>query len=304
MKLWCSTAVVVFLVVLPGTLPAEETPVFSTQLDMVNLTVSVRDRSGRLVTDLKAEDFVVKDQGTPQHIEVFGRAHDPGQDEILSLDLGLLLDTSNSMLKQLKLSQYAVVRFLESVPRARELVTIFFAEEIRLSRYNSENQQGLFQRIHDAEGGGNTALYDSIAVYLFRVQDSPRRKVLVMFTDGQDSTSSLGLSDVVHLLKASRVTVYAIALNEGLRRGPERFFATSVLRRITSLTGGAVYNPHSARDLGGIYDRILADLSGQYVLGYVPSDTRRDGRYRKLKVQVRRRDLKARHRRGYYSRMD
>ena len=131
--------------------------------------------------------------------------------EALALDLGLLLDTSSSMLKELKLSQEAASRFLEAIPRARELYTIFFDEDIRVSRYDSENQQGLFDRIHAAKGGGNTALYDAIAVYFSRVQDGTGRKVLVLFTDGEDTRSALDFTDVVKLVRSGRVTIYAIA---------------------------------------------------------------------------------------------
>ena len=83
-------------------------------------------------------------------------------------------------------------------------ITIFFDHEIRLSRYDSENQQGLFDRIHAAKGGGDTALYDAIAVYLSRVEGASGRKVLVLFTDGEDSRSELTLPEVMRLLRSSR----------------------------------------------------------------------------------------------------
>jgi Ca-activated chloride channel family protein len=268
---------------------------------MVNLTTVVFDGQDRLVTDLTAEDFTVTEDGQPQAVELFARAQEPGRDEVLALDLGLLMDTSTSMLKELRFSQQAAVRFLDSIPRARELFTIFFDQDIRISRYDSENQQGLFERILDAKGSGNTALYDAVAVYLSRVQDAPGRKVLVLFTDGEDSTSTLMLSEVVQMLKASPVTVYAIGFSHGLGHGTQRHLAAAhVLRQLAALTGGAVYNPLSWRDLDGIYQKILDDLGGQYVLGYVPSNKAHDGRYRKLKVVVNgRKDLKPRHRDGY-----
>src|SRR6185295_16244477 len=127
-------------------------PVFAVGLDVVNLVVSVRDVQGNLVTDLEAEDFTVLENGRPQQLMVFGQAHDPGQDDVLSLDLGMLFDTSGSMLEQLRLTKEAAVRFLDSIPRARDLFTIFFDQDIRISRYDSENQQGLFGRIADATG--------------------------------------------------------------------------------------------------------------------------------------------------------
>ena len=92
-------------------------PVFSAGTDIVNVTLTVRDAQGRLVSDLKQEDFAVQEDGRPQAVHVFARAVEPGQNDTLALDLGLLLDTSESMIKMLKLSQEAAVRFLQSIPR-------------------------------------------------------------------------------------------------------------------------------------------------------------------------------------------
>ena len=178
-----------------------------------------RDAAGHLIGGLKAEDFVVLEDGRPQAIQVFGRAVDPGHDETLALDLGLLMDTSQSMLEELKLSQEAATRFLQAIPRARELITIFFDQDIRLSRYDSENQQGLFDRIEQAKGGGNTALYDAMAVYLSRVAGGTGRKVLVVFTDGDDTTSALSVGELIRLVRSSTVTIYPIAFTGGLQAG-------------------------------------------------------------------------------------
>jgi Ca-activated chloride channel homolog len=281
------------------------TPTFSADLDMVNVTVTVRDSQGRLVTDLGADDFVVREDGRPQVVDVFARSHEPGQDEVLSLDLGMLLDTSTSMLEQLKLSQEAATRFLESVPRARELYTIFFDNEIRLSRYDSENQQGLFERIHSAKGGGDTALYDAMAVYLSRVEGATGRKVLVLFTDGEDSRSELSFSDTAQLLRSSRVTVYPIAFASFAPGSTRAVKSRSVLQQFADLSGGTVFHPSSSRDLGGIYQKILDELQGQYVLGYVSDNRKADGKVRRLTVEVSNRpELRLRHRTGYLAPSD
>ncbi len=289
-----------------GPAPAKDhpasAPVFPTRLEEVHLTVVVRDSAGRLVPNLKPEDFVVLENGRPQKVQLFGRAVEPGQEEALSLDLGLLLDTSASMLQELKLSQEAAVRFLESIPRARDLVTIFFDNDIRISRYNSENQQGLFERIADTKGGGDTALYDSISVYLSRVQDSSGRKILVLFTDGEDTRSALGLSEVLQLIRASGVTIYPIAFTAGFAPGSSRALRSkSVLEQMAELTGGQVFTPRSSKDLAGIYIRILDELKAQYVLGYVSDDQTRDGKFRHLKVDVAAKGLRVRHRSGYFA---
>jgi Ca-activated chloride channel family protein len=301
------TVVIAALASLAGLATSEDrqgppSAVFPSQLEEVHLTVSVRDATGRLVSNLKPEDFVVLENGRPQNVQLFARAVEPGQEDALALDLGLLMDTSASMLQQLRLSQEAAVRFLESIPRARDLVTIFVDDDIRLSRYNSENQQGLFERIADAKGGGDTALYDAISVYLSRVQESSGRKVLVLFTDGEDTRSALGLGEVLELIRSSGVTIYPIAFTGGFGPGSTRALRSkSVLEQMAELTGGAVFTPRSSKDLSGIYTRILQELQAQYVLGYVSDDPARDGKFRRLKVDVPGKGVRVRHRAGYFA---
>ena len=283
-----------------GQRPPPPPPVFPADLDVVNVTVAVRDSAGHLVLDLSADDFVVLEDGRPQSIQLFGRAVDAGHDDTLALDLGLLMDTSQSMLQELKLSQEAATRFLQAIPRARELITIFFDQDIRVSRYDSENQQGLFDRIAQAKGGGNTALYDAIAVYLSRVAGGSGRKVLVVFTDGEDSTSTLTVTELLRLVRSSAVTIFPIAFSGEFPSGSSNAIRSrGFLNEIADLTGGQVFRPAASRDLAGIYEKILQELSGQYVLGFVSENLRRDGKYRKLKVQVKREGLRVRHREGY-----
>ena len=171
----------------------------------------MRDGKGGLVSDLKAEDFVVREDGRPQGLEIFAPAALPEEREELALNLGMLFDTSESMRKDLKLSQESAVRFLEAIPRARDLLLIFFDRDIRISRYNSENQQGIFGRILESKGEGYTALYDAIAVYLSRVADTPGRKTLVIFTDGDDTTSRTSPQEVEKLVRSSDATIYPVA---------------------------------------------------------------------------------------------
>jgi Ca-activated chloride channel homolog len=294
--------------------PARDTPAspapavaFPSQVEEVFVTVTITDKSGRPVTDLRAEDFVISENGRVQKVHLFARAVEPEgepdeRQQALALDLGMLMDTSESMLKELKRSQQAAVRFLEAIPRARELITVFFDEEIRVSQYNSENQQGLFERIHEAKGGGNTALYDAMAVYLSRIQGASGRKTLILFTDGEDTRSDLNVSELVRLVRASPVTIYPISFSTALGPGSVRALrANSFLDHVAELSGGKVFSPRSFRDLPAIYRQILDELASQYVIGYVSDDPRRDGTYRKLKVAVSRPELKVRSRAGYYA---
>jgi Ca-activated chloride channel family protein len=267
---------------------------------MVNLTLSVRDAQGTLVDDLSAGDFRVTEDGRPQAVRLFARAVEPAEREELTLDLGLLIDTSESMKTELRLSQQAAVRFLEAVPRARELLTVFFDQDIRVSRYDSEHQQGLIERIFDAKGSGNTALYDAITVYLSRVADSSGRKILVLFTDGDDTTSSISLSELMGLVRGSTVTIYPVAFTGSYTVGDKRSLsARSFVQQLADISGGVVFLPRTSKDLPHIYDKILEELSSQYVIGYVSDNAQRDGKFRKLRVEISRPGLKVRHRQGY-----
>ncbi len=278
----------------------EDAPVFRSGLEMVNLTLSVRDVQGTLVDDLSADDFRVTEDGRPQAVRLFVRAVEPAEREELTLDLGLLVDTSESMKTELRLSQQAAVRFLEAVPRARELLTVFFDQDIRVSRYDSEHQQGLIERIFEAKASGNTALYDAITVYLSRVADSTGRKILVLFTDGDDTTSSVSLPDLMSLVRGSSVTIYPIAFTGGYTLGNKRSLsARAFVQQLADISGGIVFLPRTSKDLPRIYDKILEELRSQYVIGYVSDNAQRDGKFRKLRVEISRPGLKARHRQGY-----
>jgi len=225
-----------------------------------------------------------------------------GQEDRLSPDLGLLLDTSGSMISQLKLTQAAAASFLESIPRAHDLLAVFFDSDIRVSHYASESQQGLFDQIANAKAGGNTALYDAISVYLSRVQDSGGRKVVVLFTDGEDYGSALSLPQTLDLLRSSGAVVYPIVFTGGYSPGSARgVSARLAMSQMADQTGGRVFLPRTFKELGPIYDRILAELRAQYVLGYVSDDPARDGRFRRLKVDVSGKGLRVRHRAGYYA---
>ena len=321
---------------------AQQAPVFRVGLDMVHVTVTVRDAGGGLVSDLSADDFEVREDGRLQQVQVFGaaagqvhagehapttallhctrcgetqhvkegdlvepcprghRTFDIGEREELALNLGMLFDTSESMEKDLRLSQESAIRFLDAIPRARDLVLVFFDRDIRLSRYSSENQQGIFERILATKGEGLTALHDAIAVYLSRVADTPGRKVLVIFTDGDDTTSQTPPYEVQRMVRSGDAIIYPVAFTgEHSQNSNEALRARSFLQSLADLSGGRVFRPTASRELAAIYQSILDELGTQYVLGYVSDNAARDGKFRKITVALKRPGLKLRHRPGY-----
>jgi len=291
---------VVALALAAAPAPAQRAPVFHAGLDLVDVTVSVRDGRGGLVADLGAGDFVVREDGRPQKLELFAPATLPEEREELALNLGMLFDTSESMRKDLRLSQESAIRFLENIPRARDLLLVFFDQDIRISRYSSENQQGIFGRILETRGQGVTALYDAIAVYLSRVAETPGRKVLVVFTDGDDTTSRTSPQDVQALVRSTNVTIYPVAFPGAYRtNSTEALRARAFLHSLAQMSGGRVFQPVASRELAGIYQSILDELGTQYVLGYASDNPKRDGKFRRITVEVSRPGLRVRHRTGY-----
>jgi Ca-activated chloride channel family protein len=278
----------------------QKPPVFSVGLDVVEVTVTARDVGGGLVGDLRADDFVLREDGREQEILVFAPAARPEEREELSLNLGMLFDTSESMRKDLRLSQESAIRFLDAIPRARDLLLIFFDRDIRLSRYSSENQQGIFGRILETQGEGYTALNDAIAVYLSRVAGTAGRKVLVVFTDGDDTTSRTTADEVMRMVRSSAVTIYPVRFAGEHRRGTtESLRAGAFLAGLAEASGGRVFQPHASKELAAIYQSILDELGTQYVIGYVSDNPARDGKFRKITLEVKRPNLKLRHRPGY-----
>lgn len=278
---------------------AQKPPVFSSSLDLVNVTVTVRDGKGGLVSDLRQEDFTIREDGRVQQVQVFAPTSTPQEREELALNLGMLFDTSESMRKDLRLSQESAIRFLETIPRARDLLLIFFDRDIRISRYSSENQQGIFERILETQGSSLTALRDAIAVYVSRVADTAGRKVLVIFTDGDDTTSRVPANELERLVRSTAVTIYPVAFAGERPNSPEAFRARAFLSGLAEASGGRVFQPTASRELAAIYQSILDELGSQYVLGYVSDNPKRDGKFRRITVELKRPGLKLRHRPGY-----
>ena len=300
-----SVAALAGFVLIAAPAAAQKPPVFPVGLDLVNVTVTVRDARGGLVADLTEQDFELLEDGRPQQIQLFAPAASPEERGELALNLGMLFDTSESMRKDLKLSQQSAIRFLDAIPRARDLVLVFFDRDIRLSRYSSENQQGIFERILETKGMGETALLDAITVYVSRVADTPGRKVLVLFTDGDDTTSRISQDVVMRLVRSTDVTIYPVAFTGDQRpNSANGLRARALLHGLADSTGGRVFEPSASKQLAAIYQAILDELGSQYVLGYVSDNPNRDGKYRTIGVRLKPAGLKVRHRPGYHGPRD
>src|SRR5215207_7916206 len=191
------------------TLGAEQ-PTFRAGVDLVTFGVTVVDKKGNLVTDLTQDDFEIIEDSKPQTVRFFTRGL--GQGEGLATHLGLMLDTSASMESDMKMARTAAIKFLNLLPEAEDITLVDFDTEVRVTRYPQRDFARLVERIRMRKPDGWTALYDALGVYLDGADGRQGRTVLVMYTDGADSRSELNYSEIMDLLKASNVTVYAVGL--------------------------------------------------------------------------------------------
>ena len=157
--------------------------------------------------------------------------------------------------------------------------------KVRVSRFSQRDFPRLAQRLRGQEAKGLTALYDALGVYLDGAFDQDGRKVLLLYTDGSDTRSRLRLNELLELVRASDVTIYAIGF-QTQNRTADRMMTRRRLEEIVELTGGQAYFPGSLDDLEAIYQQIRDEMSTRYSLGYVSSDPATDGAWRQVTVTL------------------
>jgi Ca-activated chloride channel family protein len=273
--------------------------VFRATTDVVLLPVTVTSRGDALVAGLTREQFQVTEDGQAQSVSFFSVGASPD----VPLHLGLLLDTSGSMQRELSGAETAAIRFINTLTEARDVTFVDFSEQVRISRFFPESYPHLFERIRANTADGYTALYDAAAMYLSVAEEQPGQKVLLLYTDGADSRSETTYSELVEMLRLSQVMVYVIGYLDS-HLSTEKAMAQMRMNDIAHQTGGAAFYPSGKNDLDRIYGRILDELAGRYTLGYVSTNTAKDGTWRKLQIKVDAaevRGLKVRSRPGYFA---
>jgi VWFA-related protein len=276
-----------------------QAPTFRARIDLVNVGVTVSGKKHQFVTDLGAHDFAVYEDGKPQQIFAFAS----GTETLPTLHIGVLLDVSASQQSDLGFTQTAVIKFLASLPDAVDMTFIDFASRVRGARYSQSELPLLVERVRALRADGDTALYDAIGLYLDGASEQDGRKVMVLYTDGADTCSRLNLGKLMKMLKASDVTVYAIG-SFGNQPLAVQFPQRAQLADIAEATGGKAFFPISVKDLDRIYEQVLGEVRAQYTIGYVSTNEKSDGGWRKVEVKITRADgkgLKVRARKGYYA---
>jgi VWFA-related protein len=286
-------------------------PTIKTEVSLVNLFATVRDKNKRVVTDLKQDNFKIFEDGHEEKIAFFSK------EVTLPITLGLLLDTSGSEQNMLGAIQGAGSRFLRRVLRkGDEAMIISFDTDVDLLSDFTDDRSILDRAINKARintpgggyiggnpgpiGSGNmvgTALYD--AIYLAcgeKLNGEAGRKAIVIVTDAQDEGSRVKLDEAIESAQRTDTVIHVLLVAD-----PRYGGNTGVARKLTEDTGGRLIIVNSERKMEEAFDQISEELRSQYTLGYYPTNNSRDGKFRKIKLDVDNHDLKVLARKGYYA---
>ena len=276
-----------------------QTPTFRTGIDLATFGVTVVDRKGEYLTNLSLEDFEILEDGQKQAIKYFARGTDLENGP--EVHVGLLFDTSGSMTEDIKLSRSAAIKFLNTLSEAKDMTLVDFDTEVRVAKYGQKDFPRMVERIRGRKPDGETALYDAMGVYLDGASEDEGRKILVLYTDGGDTHSTISFGDLMTLIRASDVTVYSVGFLEHSRG---RIEERAHLMQIAEATGGQAFFPSTMKDIEASYDKVVAQIRAQYSLAYTSTNTKQDGAWRKVEIRVTRPDLKGTKilaRRGYFA---
>jgi len=287
----------------PSAAPAatRQTPAFRAGIEVVSLTVTVTDPAGRFVTDLVPGQFHVIEDGAVQEVAYFNRTNMP-------IALALLLDTSASMEERMATAQNAAVGFVRRLQPRDQAELVAFDRDVRIAQGFTADQAALERAIRSTTAAGSTSLYNAVYVSLRELRKNRvaterdvRRQAVVVVSDGEDTSSLIDFDEVLDLARRSETAIYAIGLrSKGDTRDQAFKEADHVLRQLAQETGGRAFFPARVEDLAGVYSQIADELASQYVLGYISKNSRRDGAWRRVTVQVDRQGATARTRPGYF----
>jgi Ca-activated chloride channel homolog len=247
----------------------------SVDVNTVQVTATVNEGHGHFVRHLPQSSFHVFEDGRPQAISYFAS-------EDVPLELMVAIDTSGSMDPVLPAVKSAVKAFLNAVPPKDQVTLVAFNEGIYPLASRATDPADRTKAVDGLSAFGTTSLYDVIIEGVETLGHEPGRKVLVVFTDGEDEGSHAPIDEVERRLQGTDVALYAIALGRGLSAAPLK----KVLERLAAPTGGRAMFSERIDELRATFAELLDELSSQYLLSYVPSSERQDDGMRRIRVEV------------------
>jgi len=266
----------------------------------VNVIFTVTDKHGRYVKDLKRSDFNVIDDSKPAaEIRSFHNETD------LPLQVGLLIDASNSVRDRFKFEQESAIEFLNQTlrPRYDRAFVVGFDVTPEVTQDFTDNTEALSRGVRALRPGGGTAMYDALYFacrdkLLKAPRGGPTRRAIILLSDGDDNQSHVTREESIEMAQRAEVIVYTISTNvTGTRARGDK-----ILERIADATGGRAFFPFQITDVANAFVEIQDELRSQYALSYKPADFHTDGRYHTIEILAQNhKGLRVRSRRGYYA---
>jgi VWFA-related protein len=265
----------------------------------VNVVFTVTDKHGRFVKDLKQQDFRILDDKRPaKEIRTFRTDTD------LPLQVGLLIDASNSVRDRFRFEQEAAIEFLNQIvrPGYDKAFVIGFDTTPEVTQDFTDNSELLSRGVHSLRAGGGTAMYDALYFacrdkLLKAPRTGPVRRAVILLSDGQDNQSRVTREEAIEMAQRAEVIVYTISTNvSGVKQQGDK-----ILERIAEATGGRPFFPFQMTDVANAFAEIQDELRSQYLLAYIPEDFQADGRFRTIEILASQKQFHVRARRGYYA---
>ena len=269
-------------------------------INEVNVVFTVTDKHGKRVTDLKQNDFrIVDDNKAPAEIRSF-RA-----EANLPLQVGLLIDASNSVRDRFKFEQQSAIEFLNQIIRRGydQAMVVGFDVTPEVTQDFTDDTEKLAHGVRELRPGGGTAMYDALYFacrdkLLKKPQNGPTRRAVILLSDGEDNQSHVTREEAIEMAQRAETIVYTISTNVSGTKGP----GDKVLERIADATGGRPFFPFQIRDVSNAFGEIQDELRSQYAVSYKPADFKADGHYRTIEIlALDRKNFRVRARRGYFA---
>lgn len=268
----------------------------NSDLVLVSAVVTKGGNSSKAIRNLRAADFTILDEGVPQEIAFFGG-------EALPLDVIFLFDASESLQFRQTFQREALAAFLQTLLRPDDRAAIFwFNDKIHVEQSFTSTAGPLLSAIDRIPSGGATALYDAIVRASADMRERSGRRAIVILSDGRDTFSSRRLHEALQSAQIADTVVYAINTSYAGWAVTDAYRRNDPLEYLASETGGEVFYTSGRDDVDKTLSLLSSRLRERYLLGFYPSTAGEGGRYRRLTVTTKRKDVRVLVRSGYYSR--
>jgi len=285
----------------PGSQSQKDESTYRVNVRLVNVFTTVTDSRGAPVADLTKDDFQLLEDGVPQTIKVFEK------ESAIPLSIALAIDTSPSTLRDFKLETTSARRFVHSILRAEDRLAVFEVTENidQITRYTAD-LKAIERGIDSLKTGPGTSIYDAIFLCSESLLDREGRKVLVLITDGGDTTSKADYNSALRRAQQAEAIVYSIIVVPVEADAGRNLGGEHALIQISKDTGGKYYYAEGQQQLDEAFRKISDELRTQYLLAFYPSRKISDSPFRRIKVELNKKDpegqaYQVRHRAGYYT---